>query len=563
MNNNYSKPCLVEARQGFSVLYNNKPLYSKYNPEEPIKKIIDKLTILPNTLVICFSPLLGYGLAELFNKLPESCHVLCIEYDSQLFDFSLTCEKSLLKSFLNSKNNLTYISSQSPVEVAKLINNLSNADFPKIGNFKRALPIDLSGGALLNPDFYKTITTFVDDSISQFWKNRTTIMKLGRLYAGNFFKNLKDIAQSENLEIINFGNIASKAKNKILLVLGTGLSLDNFLPELSILLQNKLSRKKLFIISVDASLPVLSKYDITPDLVVGVEGQLAIEKAYIGFAKKNINFSSDLLSRPSIKRYLTGEKSFFLSCYTEEAFFLEFSNFVKELSIPVIPPLGSVGLVALELAILLRHNSKNFQNIFCCGLDFTFRPGKTHCKGSHVHSHLLANCSKLKTTEQLVSSFTTGNFPVRNVEHENWIETIITSKTLFNYGQHFSQRFSQEPNIFDLSTISINHLPTRKKADFFEYLENFHLSEEDRTTQKVNSDMKSLIQSFLQTQNNYLQTIKNILTGQTKSENLEFLLTKCGYLYLHFPDGHLGAKLSQDFLKRIRAEVDYFLKIIN
>ena len=92
---------------------------------EKYQEIIDKLTILPNTLVICFSPLLGYGLAELFNKLPESCHVLCIEYDSQLFDFSLTCEKSLIKFFLNSKNNLTYISSQSPVEVAKLINNLS------------------------------------------------------------------------------------------------------------------------------------------------------------------------------------------------------------------------------------------------------------------------------------------------------------------------------------------------------------------------------------------------------------------------------------------------------
>ena len=313
MNNNYSKPCLVEARQGFSVLYNNKPLYSKYNPEEPIKKIIKNLTILPNTLVICYSPLLGYGLPELFNKLSESCHILCIEQDSQLFDFSLTCNQSLLSSFLNSKTNITYISPKTPIEVAKLINNLTYATFPKIGNFKRALPIDLSGGTLLNPDFYKTTTTFVDDSISQFWKNRTTIMKLGRLYAGNFFKNLKDIAQNEKLQITNFSKIASQTKNKLLLVLGTGLSLDILLPDLATLVQRQPPvRKNLFIISVDASLPVLAKYNITPDLVVGVEGQLAIEKAYIGFANKNINFSSDLLSRPSIKRYLTGEKRFFL-----------------------------------------------------------------------------------------------------------------------------------------------------------------------------------------------------------------------------------------------------------
>ena len=37
----------------------------------------------------------------------------------------------------------------------------------------------------------KEVTTLLDESISQFWKNRTTLMKLGRLYVSNFFKNLK------------------------------------------------------------------------------------------------------------------------------------------------------------------------------------------------------------------------------------------------------------------------------------------------------------------------------------------------------------------------------------
>ena len=78
-NSNINEPCLVETRQGFSVLYQNKPLYSKYAPKDSIKKIIDSLNILPNTLILCFSPLLAYGLEELFEKLPENCFVLALE----------------------------------------------------------------------------------------------------------------------------------------------------------------------------------------------------------------------------------------------------------------------------------------------------------------------------------------------------------------------------------------------------------------------------------------------------------------------------------------------------
>ena len=58
-----------------------------------------------------------------------------------------------------------------------------------------------------------------------------------------------------------------------------------------------------------------------------------------------------------------------------------------------------------------------------------------------------------------------------------------------------------------------------------------------------------------------LLKIKNLLIGHTPPTELEELLTQCGYLYLHFPDGHLGANTDVNFLKRIRAEINYFLKI--
>ena len=106
MNNSYStKPCLVETRQGFSVLYNEKPLYSKYAPKDSILKIVNNLDILPNTLILCFSPVLGYGLEELLAKLPENCFILALEKDKVLYDFSLTESESLVKNAIEYINN--------------------------------------------------------------------------------------------------------------------------------------------------------------------------------------------------------------------------------------------------------------------------------------------------------------------------------------------------------------------------------------------------------------------------------------------------------------------------
>ena len=93
---NNQKPCFVQTSQGFSVSYNNQLLYSKYNPSKVIVQTIQNLQILPGTIFLCISPVLGYGLKELLAKLPENCLVFLIEADSALLDFaksSINCEK--------------------------------------------------------------------------------------------------------------------------------------------------------------------------------------------------------------------------------------------------------------------------------------------------------------------------------------------------------------------------------------------------------------------------------------------------------------------------------------
>ena len=82
------EPCLVKAGQGFSVLYKNRFLYSKYSPQKAIEQTVANLDILPQTLILCFSPCLWYGLKELLTKIPKDSLILGIEADKKLFELA-------------------------------------------------------------------------------------------------------------------------------------------------------------------------------------------------------------------------------------------------------------------------------------------------------------------------------------------------------------------------------------------------------------------------------------------------------------------------------------------
>ena len=114
------KPCLVQAKQGFSVSYKNKFLYSKYNPQSTIEKLISELQIQEDSLIIINSPILFYGIDLLKNKLPNNSVIIAIEHDKKLYDFSINCEESNFKNFQNTFCNFTYFNLKSQNEIINL-----------------------------------------------------------------------------------------------------------------------------------------------------------------------------------------------------------------------------------------------------------------------------------------------------------------------------------------------------------------------------------------------------------------------------------------------------------
>lgn len=77
-------PRLIKTQNGFTVLYRNTYLYSKYRAQDAHERAVARLAVKPHTLVLCCAPVLGHGLCALLTRMPPSSFLLCLECDLQL-----------------------------------------------------------------------------------------------------------------------------------------------------------------------------------------------------------------------------------------------------------------------------------------------------------------------------------------------------------------------------------------------------------------------------------------------------------------------------------------------
>lgn len=629
-------PCLLQNERGVCVLYKERYLYSKYDPAKAIKNIISNLSINPDTLLLIFSPALWHGLDDLILKLTDNfqiqnngqiqflrgCQIAAIEYDDNLFSFS---KKSLNELNFSSEDNLSteYSSTVNTNLLKEQFNKFKQSilffnkteinsylNFINTSNFKKVIRIDFSGGTYFNRDQFENLYSVTQSIIDQNLKNKLTLIKFGRLFSKNIFKNLKHFDENTFL-LQSF----EKTIDKPILVLGAGESLDKTITALKKLNAadtdkslNKSIKKtatplsNFFILAVDQALTPLLENGIRPDAVVAVESQLAIEKAYIGKAvNSNIPMFADLVSRRHVTGITNGKKIFYLSDYSKSDFLKTLSE--KNILPKIIRPLGSVGLVAIEIALLLRKNSDI--PIYVSGLDFSYTPGITHAKGTVSHKRQLTLVSKLKSIFNFDSAFGTGTTYIKDKSDNK----MITSVALSNYAKLFRDLYSDEKNLFDITTSGLDLGIFRKdlKAEIDSTLSD-NITSQTLITSKDDINSKSgipstfrtcefydklsnsqftpdklkLIFNYLEEEKLALETLKDILTygdeskyrnaalknstlqnSESKSlsleEQIDSLILPREYLYLHFPDTPQNTN-RQSFLNRVRIETDFFLK---
>ena len=530
------KPCLVKAGQGFSVQYKDRLLYSKYNPQKNILSLIDSLEILEGTVFLCLSPVLCYGLSELLAKLPVDCLLICAESDQNLY--SLFCEN--LKNVHYSGEKLLSVK---PEELASLPEYLSKNNG---GKYRRCIRVDFSGGAELNRAFYERLYEACQNAVGQFWKNRVTLIKFGRRYSANFLRNLRLLPES----------IKTVKTERPVLVIGAGES------ALDTLVQLKPYTERLFIIAVDAALQTLKSLEIRPNAVVCEESQDIIASAFTGCRSRFDYLFAGLSTNPSVTQ-LCPKKNVFHTTEFCSAGFIERAK-TKGILPDFMPPLGSVGLVAVQTALNIRA-SENIP-VFVSGMDFSYSRGSTHLKDSFHEKLRRISEFRLNRGKAFSASFGSGAIKAsaEMCKGAQKNRELITTANLTGYAELFNYVFKGMPNLFDVSSHGLRlELPAANPEKIIKSYGSGRIMQES----SKDSFTESRIQDFINGEISALEELKDIFTGKiTLSENeklskIKELLESREYLYLHFPDGY-RLNLSQAFLNRIRIEIEYFLKIL-
>ena len=541
------EPCLVKAGQGFSVLYKNRFLYSKYSPQKAIEQTIANLDILPQTLILCFSPCLWYGLKELLAKLPENSLILGIEADKKLFELA---EKNLNEIKKNCPQDSKKVLLTSPSKIEELIKTLPH--------FRRTVSIEMSGGTFFYKTLYSQTALFSQNFIASFWKNRITLVKMGRLFCKNFFRNLREIPAGQSIPH------SSPFFLRPFIVFGAGESTETFLSKIS-----KETLQKCTVLAVDAAISVLLKHKIQPDFIIAVESQLAIEKAYIGANRTKATIISDLASRPAVLRHTNGRHLYFYSEFSESEFLKNAES--KNILPAKIPPLGSVGLTAVYLALFMRFDSN--VPVFVTGLDFSYSLGFTHARGAPAHTARLISSNRFKPVENYDAAFKSD---AKTVPGKNG--PVITDTALKNYAALFVNYFQDSKNLYDAGFSGLNlGLPSVTAEQIEKFCQplvqkkegEFDALYEQNKKNSSSSGIKIKTKAYLLEEKNALLRIKELLSKGEKalptpkpnlSAEIENLLSKREYLYLHFPDGYRFEAGNLSFLKRISNEIDFFLK---
>ena len=548
---------LIQSASGlssFTVEYKGRLLYSKYAPERSVLSLIARTKILPGTLVLVNSPVLFYGLPELLKNLPEDCHVLALEADSVLFDFSrdayLKCREA------HPEIDFSLLDFLCPASDLQKIDSLIRA-MSESGKLRRCLSLDFSAGAKLNEAVYRLVENAATEIIGTFWKNRITLVKMGRLFSKNIFRNLRNMGRGLLIDEL------VKSVDKPILVCGAGESLDaTFSPANGDFL-DAVKACRFFILAVDAALTTLLDRGIPVDAAVGVEPQFAIQKAYIGAAGCGIPFFADLCSRPEIPGIMGGRTIWYASEFCSAGFL----DRLRECKIipSFFPPMGSVGLVAAYIALLLRTDSS--VPVFVTGLDFSYSAGLTHASGCPASKAQLFLSGRKNPAGNYGAAFSDSSIKFTGKNGKE----MFTSPSMKNYAAVFSNFFSSAENLFDAGVSGLNlSIPRANVRDMMRSAEKKSTGGKfNLIVEKFSSDATKSADGFCDAEIEVLEKLRDLLSlgeksehrekDKTLSEQIRAILEKREYLFLHFPDGY-KLSMEENFLKRVRAEIDFFLK---
>jgi hypothetical protein len=559
---------LIESSlDGRGFQWNGKTLLSGIDPAGRAERIASAVPVSDRTLYLCPSPLYGYGLERLLSRLACFSHsaLLCVEAEPELF--------ALAQEHLNPdlKNN-PQLRLTNRREEGALCALLRKEWGPRF--FRRVEMVRLNGGWQIHAELYDMLADSLRREITLDWINAMTLTKLGRRYIRNALRNLRLIPHCRPLGSLSFGGDPT-------LVLGAGPSLDKTLDLLQSHFGQALlnpAERPFRIICVDTCLSALKERNITPDMAVILESQHWNLEDFTGLSGWNIPAAMDLSALPRSADILSGELFLFFTPWTELNIFERMG--AAGLLPTSLPPLGSVGLSAAAIARLLTSGT-----IITAGLDFSFTLDSSHARSTPEHKKRLRRHNRLRGLLNAEAAFGQAVFSALSKTGHR----VFSNPSMRNYRDLFEREFGTNGDsaFFDMGNgesdsglpLGIRSLPP--ESAFKALSGGKTITPNDRPpldgTASINENAPASekLPSFIRDEQNRLILLRDMLSGGSAMDNsaLAGLVDECDYLWAHFPDyAAAGRRPSQaefeagsdaaiSFLKRLRVEIDPFLKI--
>jgi hypothetical protein len=559
-----SIPKLKPARRGYFITYKNKTLLSTRDPVAQAERAAAEALKPDRTLYFCPSPLLGYGLDILLSRSGDDSAVLCAETDAALLNLS----QSSLDAKLLSHPRFALTGITGGAELCSFVRKKWGAR-----TFRRVETVRLSGGWQLDSSGYERLAAFLQKDMVLEWGNAMTLVRLGRRFIRNALRNMALLDHSRPL---SFGS-------RPVLVTGAGPSLDTALEGLQrggLFEEDR--RGRFALVCVDTCLSVLRERHIVPDLTVILESQFWNQRDFIGLRNSRFPAALDLSAYPSTAEILGGPVFFFFTPWTTLRIFSRLQ--AADLLPPVLPPLGSVGLTAVELARRLSSGP-----VITAGLDFSFTSGHTHARSSPAHLAMLAAQNRFTGLSNAPVLIRQGVF---NTVSKSGIP-VKSDPAMRTYRNLFEREFSADPRIKDIEgsglslglvTLNLKEAagllaegPAGKSSD------PANPGKPEAPSGPANPDRESAgpgntpggpagtvtkrLGAFIDGEISLLEELRAILTGKEPARTeLETLLDNTDYLWAHFPDcagaeGRRPPGTDIAFLKRVRAEIDPFISL--
>ena len=530
------KPC-VEVSGGSkrpNISFNGRQLYpDTYNPE----KRLEGLPQQSETLYIIVSPLLFLGTDELLSILPDNSSIVAIESDADIFKTTISYHKaSALKDY-----DYLLLGDDGIKQLCDYISRY---------RCRRLAAVKLNRGYMINRRFYDDLLSQTEAYLSRFWKNRMTTIHMGRLWCRNIISNLP---------FLNRASFINEIKtDKPVLCAGAGESLEKSISFI------KKNRDKLFLTAADTAVSCLLSNGIKPDLIIVVESQHANLYDFYNCSSLGIPVAADLTSSPELLRKLRGPLYFFLSEFDYSSIFhlLDESRILP----PLLPPLGSVGITAVLVSLLITR-----QRVAFTGLDFSFIPDKYHASGSPTH--IISMCSENRKCKQgfYSSAYTT----VRTRTTDKSGRFVYTDITMRSYSDSLNQLASGSSRLIDIGRYGLPNSAPNYPEELLQDIiftppqDSLPFTYECVYTRKnsiENGIDTASVKLFLE---NEIQKIKTLISEivefqntRDKDSQLSFntlqRLKDIDYTWLFFPDNKPLPSSDGSFLKRFLFSASWF-----